>query len=171
MEHSTLTLLDEIRAVKEERGRPLAPPATVEELRMLQEEAAQKLDYVLPAIYLELLSYTNGIAHNGMQLYATHALTRTTPDGQTTYDRRGLVETNLLWRDTPPNQEFVFLAESGDVLYGQHIPTGQFQVVDRITNEMDDPKTGAYATLDPLLERLFHEMLNHFDILNYRSES
>lgn len=164
MKPIALSLLDEIRADKALDGRKLAPPATEEELAALQTAATEQLGYTLPATYRELLTHCNGLDHNGTVIYATSDVLRTKPSGRVTYDRMGLVEANLLWRDYEPHKEFVFLAETGDVLYRHNLVSGKFEVVDRVAGDMDDPATDAYDTLDPLLERLFHKMLNHFDL-------
>ena len=161
METHVLTLLDEVLASKAATHDPLMPPATEAELAALQAAASAQLAYVLPAAYRELLAKTNGLDCNGMQVYGTSDLVRTDEAGRVTYERMGLVEANLLWRDFEPNRDFVFLAETGDLLYCHNLVSGKFEVVDRITNEMDNAETDAYDTLDPLLERLFHKMLNH----------
>ena len=164
MRLAAFALLDEIQGKRERRARHLPPPATPEELRGVQEAAAQQLGYTLPATYLALLARCNGVDHNGTQIYGTHDLLHTEPNGRITYDRMGLVEANLLWRDFPPNKDFVFLAETGDVLYRHNLSNGRFEVVDRVGGDTDNPDTDAYDTLAPLLERIFHQMLNHHDV-------
>lgn len=157
-------LLNEVLADKTAGRETVMHPATAEELAALQEAATQQLGYTLPATYLALLARCNGVDCNGMQIYGTGDLVRTDPEGRVTYERMGLVEANLLWRDFEPNKEYVFLAETGDVLYCHNLTSGKFEVVDRITKEMDDDETDAYDDLDPLLERLFHKMLNRHDV-------
>lgn len=157
------SLVEEIKAVRESLNRPVAPPAQAEDLKELQEEAALKLDYAPPQSYLELLAIANGIDWNGIQLYASQPQTRVLPTGRTKYVFRGLVEVNEQWRDFPPNNEFVFLAESGDVLYCHHLTSGKFEIVDRITKEMDDDVRDAFDTCEALLEKLLNHMLNRYD--------
>lgn len=171
MEMTTHTLVEEVQANRERLGRPLAPPAQAEELRVLQAEAIQKLDYVLPSAYLELLAVSNGLDWNGIQLYASQARTRVTPEGQIKYSLRGLVEVNEQWRNFPPNKEFVFLAESGDVLYCHNLTSGRFEIVDRITKEMDDDQTDAFDSCDALLEKLLNHMLGRYDLVDEGNET
>ena len=108
------------------------------------------------------LSLSNGIDTNGIQLYATQARTRVTPEGRTKYVFRGLVESNEQWRDFPPNKAFVFFAESGDVLYCHNLTSGKFEIVDRITKELIY-EPSVFDSCGELLEKLFNHMLNRYD--------
>jgi hypothetical protein len=117
MKTSVLSLLNEVLADKAATHDPLMPPATDSELLVLQEAVARELGYDLPATYRELLTLTNGLDCNGMQVYGTGNLVHTDPQGRETYNRTGLIEANLLWRDFEPNKGYVFLAETGGVLY------------------------------------------------------
>ncbi|WP_231590643.1 YrhA family protein [Hymenobacter terrenus] len=155
--------MNEIQTNREKLGRPIAPAATTEELRMVQEEATQKLRYTLPPAYLDLLRLSNGLDWNGVQLYASQPRTRVTPEGRMKYLFRGIVEANEQWRDFPPNEEFIFFAESGDVLYCYNLTSGKFEIVDRITKEMDDDQTDAFDTCEELLETLLNHMLDRYE--------
>lgn len=160
---STLTaLLDEIQADKALYDRNPESPASAEELQTLQQEAAQQLGYKLPAAYLDILTRSNGVDWNGFELYGTGELTAKTTEGQTFYERQGLVEANLVWRDYPPNNDYVFLAQSGDELYCHHLTNDKFEIVDRITKEpIYEPST--FDTCEELLEKLLNHMLNRYD--------
>lgn len=162
MQASTRSLVEEIQTDKTKFDEQMSPAAQADDIAALKQESVQKLEYDLPPAYLELLSLSNGIDTNGIQLYAAQAQTRVTPEGRTKYVFRGLVEANEQWRDYPPNKEFVFFAESGDELYCHHLTTGKFEIVDRITNEpIYEPST--FDTCEELLEKLLNHMLNRYD--------
>jgi hypothetical protein len=74
----------------------------------------------------------------------------------------GLVEANLLWREYKPNEDYIFLAESGSVLYCNNLATGKFEIVDRITKEPDD-ENDIFDTSQELLEKLFNHILGRYD--------
>ncbi|HEX8349526.1 MAG TPA: YrhA family protein, partial [Hymenobacter sp.] len=110
-------LLAEIAADKVAFDEQMSPPISADELGQLEAECRLKLGYTLPEAYGQLLLVTDGIDLNGIQLYASKARLRVTPEGRTKYSFRGLVEVNEQWREFELNKEFVFLAESGEVLY------------------------------------------------------
>ena len=168
MQQHVLTLLNEVLTDKAAGRETVMHPATAEELAALQAAATRQLDgYTLPATYQELLARTNGLDCNGTVIYATSDQLRTKPNGRVTYERMGLVEANTLWRDYEPNKDYVFLAEAGDRLYCHNLVSHRFEVVDRVTQEViESPLPLAFDTLDPMLERIFHEMLNHFEVLD-----
>ncbi|WP_231590603.1 YrhA family protein [Hymenobacter terrenus] len=140
----------------------IAPAALPQELEALHHACTQQLNYHLPSAYLDLLRLANGIDANGIQLYASQAQTRVTPEGRTKYLFRGIVEANEQWRDFPPNKEFVFFAESGDVLYCHNLTSGKFEIVDRITNELIY-QPSSFDTCEKLLEKLLNHMLNCYE--------
>ena len=144
------------------------PPATAEELVALQAAATQHLNgYTLPATYREFLDRTNGLDCNGTVIYASSDQIKTKPNGRVGYERMGLVEANLLWRDYEPNKNYVFLAEAGDRLYCHNMVNHQFEVIDRVSQKViAAPLLLSFDYLDPMLERIFHEMLNHFEALD-----
>lgn len=146
------------------------PPASIQDIELLQERARAELaGYSPPAFYLNFLRVVDGMDRNGHQLYGSKTRKTAGFEALAGYEIMGLVEANLLWRDYPPNQQFVFLVETGDLLYCHNLTSGKFEVVDRITKEMDDDETDAYDTPAPMFERLFHKMLNHHEVADDES--
>lgn len=163
METTLIILLNEIQVDKAMYNRDLAPPASAEELSVVQTAARQQLNYTLPAAYLKVLARSNGVDWNGFELYGTSELTTKVAAGQTFYERIGVVEANLLWREYPPNGDYVFLAQSGDELYCHHLTNGKFEIVDRITKEpIYEPSS--FDTCEELLAVLFNHMLNRYEV-------
>lgn len=162
---ATLQILtDDIQIIQEEYGERMAPPATAVDLEQLRLEAQQKLGYEVPKGYLDLLSRTDGIEWNGHQLYASKAQPFVNDAGRLKYTFRGLVEVNEQWRALDLNRQYVFFAESGEQLYCYHLTSGKFEIVDRITKEMDNEETDAFDTCEELLEKLLNHMLNRYDV-------
>ena len=110
-----------------------------------------------------MLKLHDGISCNGIQLYASQDKIQITPDEQPRYLFSGLVEANQQWREFEPNRDFVFFAESGDRLYCHNLINNQFEIVDRITKELDD-EGDSFATCEKLLAWMFNHMLNRYDI-------
>ena len=164
MEAILRDLVDDIQSVQEEYGEQMAPPATAAELEQLQLEARQKLAYNVPKAYLDLLAYTNGIEWNGHQLYASKPQPFINDAGRLRYTFRGLVEVNEQWRILESNQQFIFFAESGEQLYCHNSESSKYEIVDRITKEVDDPETDAFDTCEELFAKLFNHMLNRYEV-------
>ncbi|HLK97971.1 MAG TPA: hypothetical protein VK364_09400, partial [Hymenobacter sp.] len=74
-----------------------------------------------------------------------------------------LVEANEQWREFKPNESFVFFAESGDRLYCHNLINNRFEMVDRITKELDD-ESDSFTTCDKLLEYVFNHMLDRYGV-------
>ena len=161
MKAAIINQLTAIQTLHAQFNQPVFPPASAEELRALQQQASNQLKYELPISYLELMTYSNGLDWNGFQLYGTHDLTRSGPTGRISYDRMGLVEANLLWREYEPNTQYIFFAESGDRLYCHNLVNGKYESVDRITKELTYAPS-SFDTCEELLELLLNHMLDRY---------
>lgn len=163
MKATLINLLTEIQTLHVQFNQPATPPAAANELHALQQQALDQLKYELPISYLELLTHSNGLDWNGTQLYGTHDLTRLGATGRTSYDRMGLVEANLLWREYEPNTRYIFFAESGDVLYCHNLTNDKFEIVDRITTELIY-EPSSFNSCEELLQTLLNHMLNRYEV-------
>lgn len=164
MNTNLFDLVNDIQTIQQEYGEQMAPAATAAGLAQLLLEAKQQLAYDVPDAYLALLARTDGIEWNGYQLYASKAQPFVNDAGRLKYAFRGLVEVNEQWRTFEPNRQYVFLAESGEQLYCHHLKNGKYEIVDRITKEMDDPATDAFDTCEKLLAKLLSHMLNRYEV-------
>ncbi|HEX8657985.1 MAG TPA: YrhA family protein, partial [Hymenobacter sp.] len=158
MDSVLLNLIAEIRTELEEYGDKMEPPTPANRLAALCETTQQRFAYALPTAYVAVLERHDGISCNGIQLYASQDKIQITSEGRSRYLFGGLVEANELWREFEPNRDFVFFAESGDRLYCHNLLNNRFEIVDRITKELDDP-TDSLATCEQLLECVFNHML------------
>lgn len=163
MNGTLLGLLEEIKTELEEYGNAMEGPAPTGRLAELREATEQRLAYQLPAVYTDVLGAHDGVSCNGIQLYASQSKVQHTPEGNPRYLFDGLVEANELWREYEPNKEFVFFAESGERLYCHNLSSNRFEVVDRITKELDD-ETDSFATAEELFKRLFNHMLDRYGV-------
>ena len=161
MENTLLKLVSEIKAELEYYDDQMQSPAQVDSLKALCQESERRLSYKLPDAYLNVLALHDGISCNGIQLYASQTRTQRAPEGGTRYLFEGIVEANEQWREYEPNKYFVFLAESGDRLYCHNLASGKFEIVDRITKELDD-ESDAFNTCEDLLRVLFNHMLDRY---------
>ncbi|HEX8349472.1 MAG TPA: YrhA family protein [Hymenobacter sp.] len=163
MDSVLLSLIAEIQTELEEYGDKMETPTPASRLAELREVTQQRFDYALPAIYVAVLELHDGISCNGIQLYASQDKVQITPEGRSRYLFGGLVEANEQWREFEPNRDFVFFAESGDRLYCHNLLNNRFEIVDRITKELDDP-ADSLATCEQLLRVLFNHMLDRYDV-------
>lgn len=165
MNENLAKLLAEVATEKAEYAYPLFPPASPIEIARLVEDARDKLNgYELPRAYLDVLGRTNGLDWNGHELYGSMLLFRDSELGQQEFLRRGVVEVNEQWRTLDTNRRFVFFADNGEQLYCHNLESGNFELVDRITKEMDAPETDAFGTCEELLAALFNHMLNRYGV-------
>lgn len=161
MKQHFLNLLAELRGFQ--APFELQPPASPEVIEQLVNTATKELNYDLPPFYLDLLRATDGLARNGIQMYGSHTAKIAGIETRESY-LLGLVEANLLWRNYESNKDYVYLAETGGVLYCHNLITGKFEIVDRITNEADD-EVDIFATCAELMERMLNHMLNRYGLV------
>lgn len=160
MKQYFLNLLTELRNFQD--PPELQPPAPPEAIEQLIHRAAEQLNYTPPAFYLDLLRITDGLARNGIQLYGSYSAKIAGIETRESY-LLGLVEANILWRDYEPNKEYVYLAETGGVLYCHNLVTNKFEIVDRITNETDD-EADIFDTCEQLMDKILNHMLNRYGV-------
>ena len=159
MEKEFLDLIEAARIQQEADFNQ--PPASAKDIAELQERTRTLLaGYEPPVFYLDFLRVADGLDRNGHQLYGSKTRKIAGYEDQQGYEIMGLAEANLLWRGYEPNRQYVFFAESGEMLYCQNLGTEKFEVVDRLTKEMDVPENDAYDTVDDLIARLFTDILN-----------
>ena len=164
MEARIISLVEEIKNERRNRRAALSmqPPASSERLQQFCEQAIAKLEYYLPEAYLDLLRLADGIDSNGFLLYASVTQLLAGHANRPDYSIEGFVDANLRWREYGPNNQFVFFAETGDVVYCQNLNTGNFQIMDRIAQEVDS-ESNVFGTCEKLLERLLNHMLDRYD--------
>lgn len=160
MEQRFLTLLAELRNFQD--PPELQFPASPEAVEHLIRAANEQLGYTPPPFYLDLLQVSDGLARNGIQLYGSHTAKIAGINTRESY-LLGLVEANALWRTYEPNKEYIYLAETGGVLYCHNLIRDTFEIVDRITNEPDD-EADIFATCQELLEKMLNHMLNRYEV-------
>lgn len=159
MEAKFLELLEAARLQQEAETNQ--PPASERDIEVLREHTRAWLaGYDPPMFYVDFLRVTDGLDRNGHQLYGSKTRKIVGYESQAGYEIMGLAEANLLWRSYEPNRQYVFFAESGEMLYCYNLKSGKFEVVDRLTKEMDLPETDAYETVAELIERLFSDILD-----------
>ena len=159
------SLVEEVRQERQSRRHavPLQPPASGAALQQFREQVINRLSYELPKAYLELLSKVDGIDSNGFVLYASATQTLSGHAGRTDYYIEGFIEANLVWRNYEPNKQFVFFAETGDVVYCHNLITGKFQIMDRIAQEVDSDEN-VFETCEVMLEKLLNHMLDRYGV-------
>lgn len=163
MEKRFLDLIEETRILQ--YPYKLQPSATTADVQRLTENCVHHLRYKLPPFYVALLQITDGIACNGIQLYASKPQLLAGLEANAAM-LEGFVEANLLWRtgeEGAHNIDYCHFAESGDYLYCHHLPTDEFQIIDRVTLEpIYSP--AVFTSAEGLMEQLLHHMLNRYGV-------
>lgn len=90
-------------------------------LRRLQEAARAQLGHEVPEGYLQFLRVHNGLAANGLFVYASD------PQGPI----EGFVDANLGRWDHEPNKAYLFFGDSGTATYVYHLASRGYQARDR----------------------------------------
>lgn len=165
MKFNITILLAEIKQERQSRRRavPMQPPASHEQLQKLASRASEELNYRFPATYLEMLSVADGIDSNGILLYASETQLLAGNTARPDYIIEGVVEANLLWRDYESNQKYVFYGEAGDMVYCHNLTTDKFQIMDRISQDVDS-EFDVFGTCEELFEKILNHMLDRYDV-------
>jgi hypothetical protein len=71
--------------------------------------------------------------YNGLFIYASETVPVV---GSRSATIQGIVEANLGWRDYEPHAAYLIFGEGNMDLYVRHLPTGRFQVVDRVPGNL-----------------------------------
>lgn len=135
---------------KKAYGGSPQPPATREELEDLRQRAKDELGVELPKGYLAFLEQMNGLDSNGLVVYASQT---TALVGHPDRSLEGLVEANLGWWDLEKHKRWLFFGESGLALYTLEIATGQYQRIDRSSNDVLE----TFGAFEDLLARGLEE--------------
>lgn len=144
MDPGTTHLLDRVRAEQARYGEAPQPPASDDDLAALVERARAVLGGAPPEAYLALLRRENGLNHNGLFLYGSEDRPLSSKPDVTLH---GLVEANLLWRDAPGLTRYLLFGEGNLDLYGLHLETGAYHVLDRVPGNVIE----RHGTADALI--------------------
>lgn len=138
-------LLEEARAEAEDIEESLQPPAHDRDIGKLKNEAKLKLAVDLPEAYIEFLREANGFAWDDLTIYASETAPHASYS-ETTIE--GFVKMNLHQRESKRCGDFLIFGEASKLdLYTQHIPTGEFQILDHETCEL----TKTLPTFDEMM--------------------
>jgi hypothetical protein len=122
-------LLREFEAVQARYGEQRQPPCTDDRLEQLRRRMCDDIGAELPDEYAAFLRTQDGLNHNGLCIYASE----TAPVvGATNATIEGVVEANLAWRDDEHLAAYLVFGEGNMDLYVRHLPTGAYQVIDRV---------------------------------------
>ena len=124
-------IVERIRKYKRKVDADLFPGADEREVQRLAADVKRRHGVTLPHEYLNLLRLTNGLAHDGVEIYASKPMF-TDPDDQEYPSIDGLVEANeglALDESAIPNGLAFGVGDLGDV-YGLDIPSGTFNQYD-----------------------------------------
>ena len=166
MDQYILELIEEIRTFQ--YPYKIQPPASIEAVDVLTQQAATILNYLPPAFYLDLLQATDGIDCNGFQLYASTTQKIAGFEDREGYMILSLAEANRFWREYELNKKYIFFAESGDVLYCQNLSNGKFEIVDRNTKELAY-KPSSFNSCEELMQTLLNHMLDRYEVAETES--
>jgi hypothetical protein len=145
MSQEAASLLEEIHAEQAKYDEARQPPATGDGVAKLVKRSRDELGAAPPEQYLEFLRAENGMNHNGLFIYGTATLPLA---DDPTKSLGGFVETNLLWRDNPELKSYLLFGEGNMDLYGLHLETGEFRVINRTPIENVEER---HASFDALL--------------------
>lgn len=121
-------LLTQVGAEQARYGERSQPPCTEERLERLRRRARQELGAEVPEEYAAFLRTQDGLNHNGLFIYASE----TSPvNGAPDATIEGFVEANLGWRDDEFFKDYLVYGEGNMDLYVRHLPTGDYQTIDR----------------------------------------
>jgi hypothetical protein len=121
-------LLTEVGAEQARYGGRAQPPCTDERLERLRRHVREELGAELPDEYAAFLRRQDGLNHNGLFIYASETSAVAGAGGAAI---EGFVEANLGWRDDEHFKRYLVFGEGNMDLYVRHLPTGDFQVIDR----------------------------------------
>jgi hypothetical protein len=126
-------LLDELAAARARYGEQRQPPCTDDQLVRLRQRVREELGAELPDEYAAFLRGQDGLNHNGLFIYASE----TAPVvGARDATIQGIVEANLGWRDVEQMVTYLVFGEGNMDLYVRHLPTGAYQVIDRVPGNL-----------------------------------
>jgi len=126
-------LLTRLRLAQATYGEQSQPPCPDERLARLRRRVRDELGADLPDEYAAFLREQDGLNHNGLFVYASEP---TPIVGATGATIQGMVEANLIWRDDEHMIPYLVFGDGNLDLYALHVPTGEYQVVDRVPGNL-----------------------------------
>lgn len=119
-----------LQQIESEMSRQeLQPPCSCDDLELLKKRAMEELGVAIPAGYDRFLATTNGLAWNGLFLYASE----TTPMvGFPDQNVPGFIEANREFRTlraSDPMNEYLVFGEDSVALFTYHIKKGVYEVI------------------------------------------
>jgi hypothetical protein len=144
-----LELLARVRALREEYGSSLQPPATKAEIDGLIGSAKKSLSYDLPTEYIDFLRVANGLMWNGFQVYAATIVEIV---GKKNRHIGGFVETNLQLWEIQENRPFIAFGETGNAEYAFDKRSSQFVELDHPSLDVIGTHPSFNALLCHILE-------------------
>lgn len=137
-------LLEEVIASKAKYGEQSQPPCPAARLEDLRRRVRENLDAELPTEYAEFLRAQDGLNWNGLFVYASETSRVVgTNDAQI----QGFVEANLNFRDDDFFRDYLVFGDGNMDLYVQHLPSGEYQVIDRVPGNLIE----SHPSFDSLL--------------------
>ena len=126
-------ILAEVAAAQARCGEQRQPPCPDEGLVDLRRRAHDELGTEIPDEYLAFLRMQDGLNHNGLFIYASETAPVVGTAGATI---EGIVEANQGWRVDEHFARYLIFGEGNLDLYVRHLPTGAYQVVDRVPGNL-----------------------------------
>lgn len=121
-------LLTAVGAEQSKYGEQSQPPCAEGRVERLRRRAREELGAELPEEYADFLRAQDGLNHNGLFIYASE----TSPVvGAGDAVIEGIVDANLGWRDDEHFNDYLVFGEGNMDLYVRHLPTGEYQIIDR----------------------------------------
>jgi SMI1 / KNR4 family (SUKH-1) len=121
-------LLTAVGAEQAKYGEQSQPPCTEERLERLRRRTRAELGAELPEEYAAFLRTQDGLNHNGLFIYASEP-SPVAGAGDAVIE--GFVEANLGWREDEHFRAYLIFGEGNMDFYVRHLPTGEYQVIDR----------------------------------------
>lgn len=144
MSQEAVSALEEIHGEQAKYEESRQPPATGDDLAKLVKRAREELGAAPPEQYLEFLRAENGMNHNGLFIYGAATLPiASAPE----HELGGFVETNLLWRENAELKSYLVFGEGNMDLYGLHLETGEFRVINRTPVDNVEERHGSFDAL------------------------
>lgn len=142
-------LMRKIEEEEEKFGGKMQPPATDEEIRILNNEVVKRFRVKVPNEYQEFLQIHNGLNWNGLFIYSTHINEAKTNSSYI----NGFVYENEGYRidDSRFNDLLVF-GDDDMSFYIYRISSSEYQVLDKIPLDV----MGNFPTFDEMI----YETLN-----------
>jgi hypothetical protein len=140
-------LLDKVfDEIKGSAGYEIRPPCPPERLGRLKRRAREQLGVELPAEYASFLTITDGLAWNGLYMYASEDVKDPGDDEGVVID--GLVELNLERRQFGLEKDLLALGNDSLRLYAYRVSEGQYVELDNgsLSREKAYPSFDAMMT-------------------------